>query len=131
MQDHYNIWGVPACEALVLSHPDHIDLLESIWICYYHKQLGCNMLNSQFPAVDPEYQLLVDHADLLQYSTADHVRGLKNYQVKVEQLESKIYRYKKQGKTLPEELQKLIELELKVAELEEYKALPWYRKIFS
>ena len=131
MQDHYNVWGIPSCEAVTLCHTDHIDLLESIWICYYHKQLGLNMLNTQFPAVDPDYQLLVDHSGLLHYSTAEHLRSLLDYEKKVEVLQSTIHDYRKNGKILPQELSRLKVLESRVLELESYKSLPWYRKIFN
>lgn len=131
MQAQYNLSGSPKCEALCLAHPDHLDILEAVYIDKYHKHYGDRLLNSQFPPVPPGGEVLLNHLELLQYSTGNHLTTLVNYNTKLNQANDLVNSYKKQGKILPHELDRLGQLEAEVLRLRNYRNLPWWRKIFT
>ena len=55
---------------------------------------------------------------------------ITDFNRRISDLDRQVISYKKEGRVLPEELKRLNFLESKVKELEHYKALPWWKKIF-
>lgn len=131
MQAEYVRAGEPKCEVVCLAHPDHIDILESLYIDKYHRHYGDRLLNTQFPELPTHGELLMLHQHLLQYSTGDHIYTVIEYENKVQQLTETVKDYRKNGKILPKELELLRTLEQEVKALRAYRNLPWWSKIFK
>lgn len=151
MQREYDHWGPPKMEVVTPCHPDHIDILEAVYIDHYRHHYGSRLLNTQFPEVPECNRDLVDHEELLQYSTRDHIRTLQHYANRLESCEGErdlargeVEHYQNSGLMLPEEREDLTyyraqcenldcqvgELELEVVELKRYKNLSWWGKLW-
>ncbi len=80
MQRAFDMFGFPDAEILLECHPDHIDLLESIYISARKPTL-----NSAMPQVpDPrDIEVLCKSRKLLQQSTADHMAKIMDLESEV------------------------------------------------
>lgn len=74
LQHKYNCYGLPDHSILHICHPDHVDLLESIYIDRYWGSLLNTTRSNLVPDYDKEF--LLEHAENLEFSTADHIRTL-------------------------------------------------------
>lgn len=131
MQREYEVSGVPSCDVVVLAHPDHLDILESVYIKKYHDHYGTRLLNTQYPEVPENPEVLLQNIDLLEHSTSTHLSMLRDFNSRISDLTRTVNTYRTKGVILPEELKRLNYLDSRVKELEQYKALPWWKKIFS
>ena len=73
LQHAFNIFGAPKFTILHEAHPDHLDLLESMYI---DKYWGMKCLNTTIPNLVPisDKDILINKSGLLTKSTADHFR---------------------------------------------------------
>lgn len=103
MQREYNASGPPILEKVFKIHADHVDLIESILIAQYKHYDEC--LNATQPRrINPEdSQLLAIHMENLEYSTAEHLRLLTNFQIRYKKYKKKYKDLRKGGIVLPKE----------------------------
>lgn len=135
MQNEYNLYGFPTEEVLIECHRDHIDLMEAIAI---HENAGPKLLNGNAPrrVEDWEQDILVKSANRIKQPTAMHLVLLKEQELKAERLEKKLNKLKNKGIEMPEDIANTVEnlhreLSKCEAELNRYKSLPLWKRIFS
>lgn len=142
LQNAFNSSGFPSARILLECHSDHIDLMETYYICKLQPNL--NAIGG-IAVTNEDLEVLARRVDLLQLSTPEHL-------LHIEQLDKYLAEYKKEVDRLTNDLkqaaldhymnEKIIRLEGKVKELGEdlgsaeqelidYKSLPWYKKIFK
>ena len=81
MQDAANRGnGIMNIKLIYMCHPDHIDILEDIFIAEFKRIYGSKCLNTtQRASVSTQdIDILLKNSDLLQLSTADHLRLINN-----------------------------------------------------
>jgi group I intron endonuclease len=141
IQAAFNNYGYPSAEILLECHSDHIDLMETYFICKLQPSLntvGGVTINNE------DLNVLRRRTDLLQLSTAEHILHIEKQETRIngyEKLVNSLINELKQA-TLDHSMNKLVEaLTKQVKDLEEeigsaeqelidYKNLPWYKKIF-
>ena len=76
MQDCFDISGYPEAEILITCHPDHLDVLEPLFIHTYYNSAYC--LNSDIPTVhhNVEWTLTSKVEELLKMSTFSHINEI-------------------------------------------------------
>jgi hypothetical protein len=152
MQNAYILAGFPDVSILVECHPDHIDLMESVYITLQNPNL-----NSSVPIKlsDEEIDMLLNSTDVLGFSTAVHITLLKSSSASETNLKNEIEELEQQVEDLiqqrsEEELK--LELGRRLARVEgQYETLthrydiletenrgllnriniPWYKKLFG
>lgn len=89
MQNAYNCYGMPDFHILCECHQDHIDLMESIYI---RNNWYRGLLNTTQPSEVPleEENILRENEDLLNHSTAEHIRAMNSLDEVVKTLNNKI-----------------------------------------
>lgn len=92
VQNCYNLYGMPTFEVLVYSHPDHIDILENIFISVLHRDFSHIMLNTSIPeGYDEHYcDTILNNSDLLHLGTMEHISKIKSLEKVIENLKAKI-----------------------------------------
>lgn len=141
LQAAYNTYGLPVARVLLECHCDHIDLMETYFICKLQPTLNAV---GGIAVSNEDLNILSQRIDLLQYSTADHMLRIEkqetyinDYKKEIDRLTNdlkqaaldhfmneKVERLTKQVKDLGEEIGSAEQ------ELIDYKNLPWYKKIF-
>jgi hypothetical protein len=147
MQQEYNRCGMPGTEILFACHPDHIDLVEAVFIARNRPELNATRPADPFPGVSD----LTDLFGAMGASTLDHINEIYslsdkyiNSQTEVTQLNEKISKLEKARtqKELDHDVGKRISR--LSAELEEakssytkavlelkYHRQPWWQKMFA
>lgn len=142
MQEAYNSCGPPDYSVMLLVHPDHIDIYESILI---DKHWGPQLLNTAKPKpLSPElqdvYLELYDQVNLgehscMLHSTAQHMQLLREHHYKLHDAQQALARLQDSGIVLPEDVEaELTGLEeqnaLYYSELQRLKNLSWWSRVF-
>jgi FtsZ-binding cell division protein ZapB len=83
MQYAYDTCGTPAGKILLECHSDHIDIMETYFISKVQPNLNAV---GGIAVTSPDLDILEEHAELLEHSTADHIRGMVLYQQKLDNL---------------------------------------------
>lgn len=115
MQEAYNRYGVPEYSVMLLVHPDHVDIYESILIA---RHWGPHLLNTTKPKpmdldLQDLYLELYDDITLgdrscMLHSTAQHVQTLREHHHKLAACEQEITDLREQGLVLPDEIEQQI-----------------------
>lgn len=119
MQEAYQKYGEPGFYILKTCHPDHLDVLEPLYIEQYKVEYTYNCINASIPEIhtrpSPQQLRLVNGSEYWDLSTLEHISKLQDQLDQIEDLELDVY-----GKTLEKlELQKTIEeLKTQLAEQE-------------
>jgi hypothetical protein len=71
MQDAYNRYGTPKGDILLECHPDHIDIMEAVYIARHNPELNSDRPADPFPGVDIDYY--IKKTDYLTKSTYEHM----------------------------------------------------------
>lgn len=87
LQHKYNNYGLPDHKILHKCHPDHVDLLESIYIDRYWDRLLNTTRSNLVPDHDKEH--LLNNVALLEHSTAAHLRALLENWEKIDAAEER------------------------------------------
>lgn len=74
LQTAYILSGMPKAEVLIKCHPDHIDLMESVFIILLLPALNTN---PPIQLSQAEIDILVNSPEYLEFSTSDHVSNIK------------------------------------------------------
>jgi hypothetical protein len=74
MQDAYNRYGVPEADIMLECHPDHIDIMEAVFIARHNPELNSDRPADPFPGVDIDWY--IQNTDFLQNSTLRHMELL-------------------------------------------------------
>jgi predicted GIY-YIG superfamily endonuclease len=144
MQQEFNKYGMPKGEVLLYCHEDHIDIMEALYI---HSNWGPNILNGTHPTTvsQSDYNALVKHPELLNYSTASHCLTIYNNAIEIrdlkKELENTNREYKRKvagivsGTALQESEDLVSELESEVLdlkrELRKLKSRNWFERLFN
>jgi group I intron endonuclease len=103
MQAAFDRYGYPHASVLLECHSDHIDLMESYYICKLQPELntvpGITVTNSDF-------DVLEQHYELLQESTVDHLNTIMDLRQQKEDLLATIEFTKMQGEEKVKEVSK-------------------------
>jgi len=87
MQDAYNSCGYPRTEILCECHPDHLDILEPLYIQEAIKQYNC--LNTSIPEIydygDMDY---LSTSSLIKQSTLSHIQLIDSLRAELASLKS-------------------------------------------
>lgn len=133
LQHKFNCYGEPEFDVLHECHPDHIDLLESIYIDRYWDRLLNTTRSNLVPDEDKIY--LLERGGILEYSTAAHLRHMEAQTEKVQSLTNKIEEIldkDKFVKKLIEEKETLdYENELNKQEIRRLKNRNWFERLFN
>ena len=104
VQDVYNRLGEPGMVVLETCHPDHLDLLESIWINHYYELNASKVVNTKIPPLPDDWDVLEKHRTALTNSTGrlvDHISVLEKAH---RALEGEVKGLRAHGLLLPSEL---------------------------
>lgn len=136
LQQAYNRNGAPKARKLIECHTDHIDLMETYYICKLQPQLnavgGVAITNS-------DLKVLEDYPELLQESTVSHLLKIVKLQEEVtkltETLQNKLYEHEMYD-TVERQSNQIKQLEIDKEELEVAAAInsekvPWYKRLFG
>lgn len=86
IQERYNIYGMPVGKVEFECHGDHIDLMESYFICLMQPALNA------IPGVriyEHELPIFEENAELLRIATSDHIRMINELQQDRDSLQEK------------------------------------------
>lgn len=114
MQAAFNAYGAPDGDIMLECHPDHIDIMEAVFIARHKPELNTERPADPFPGVDIDWY--VKNTNLLAMSTLDHMNDLINLNK----------RYIERGTSineLTEEIQELEELNNELLKLRDKEAL--------
>lgn len=126
LQKAFNEYGAPSYKILRQCHPDHLEVLEAVYIEAYNNSLYC--LNSTIPDISDRENVTPfvlevlnteTHHSLLQMSMFEHLEEI-----------AKLYTKLKEEKEKYEKQVKLIELNYK-EELEYIHSLPQYKTAYE
>lgn len=124
LQDTYNKNGPPKLSILVKCHTDHLDMLETLFICKYQPQLNAyGGITSKVPELD----VILANKDLILKSTVDHINTivhLKNNTYPDKRIDS----LKEDIEELKEELE---EADIRAAKWEWEAKRPWWKRLLG
>lgn len=103
MQREYNTSGPPILEKVFKIHADHVDLIESILIAQYKHHDECLNATQPRKVSQEDAQTLGIHIGSLEYSTAEHLRLLTNFQIRYKKYKKRYKDLRKGGIVLPKE----------------------------
>lgn len=143
MQREFDRCGYPETEVILECHPDHIDIME----CYLINAFAINckhiMLNTTYSdSIDEEdFEAIMKKEELIRFSTVAHCRAIQFAEEKLTEMYYEIKDLRDNGMLAPMEYYEMladndelkrqnVQLIKKVAELEEYRMLPWWKKLF-
>lgn len=71
MQNAYNMYGAPQGDVLLECHPDHIDIMEAVYIARHNPELNSDRPKDPFPGVDIDWY--INNTNFLKVSTLEHM----------------------------------------------------------
>lgn len=95
MQDRYNRYGFPDGKVLFECHGDHIDLMETYYICLVQPELNST------PGVriyEHELPIFEENADLLQLPTSAHLRMINELKATIDNERGTVERVREDSK---------------------------------
>lgn len=104
VQGAYNRWGEPGMVVLETCHPDHLDLLESLWINHYYFKNSEKCLNTRIPQLPDHYNQLEQHRAGLVHSTGYLLNHINTLELGYQELEKEVKALRAHGLILPSEL---------------------------
>lgn len=112
MQKLYMLHGLPTAKIAFQCHADHIDLIESMFI---EAGAGEFSLNGNQPrkVSETERELLINNAEQLKFSTAQHLRAISNLGAEIEMLELTLEELEEEGIMLPENVDEIVDDKVK------------------
>lgn len=145
MQREFDRCGYPETEVLLECHPDHIDIVECYLINAYAEKYGRDMmLNTTYSdsLSHENFEELLKKEELLRFSTLVHCKAIHFAEDKLTEMYYEIKELRDSGIKTPTEIYAIhtenqqlktnnIRLLKKLAELEEYRMLPWWKKLFA
>ena len=87
MQNAYILEGFPDSEVLLECHPDHIDLMESVFILGHNPDLNTGI---PIKLQQKEIDILCADSEILMYSTANHLLRMRSLTEDKQTLENTI-----------------------------------------
>ena len=85
----FDTYGYPTTSIIIECHPDHLDILEPIYIESFKNSYGLQCLNSTMPEVyhrptQAQLELLEYDQEIFQHSTFEHIDQINTLVQKVE-----------------------------------------------
>lgn len=141
IQEKYKIYGFPTFEIVTTCHPDHCDIVETLFITKLWKEHSHRMLNASIPTeLSSDYwNRLVEVAEYLPLGTLELMEKLKSLELKLDsdaltkqlkELESEVEEWREMYSSYVDEAEKNQELEKRVLVLENnLKSQSFWQKI--
>ena len=104
VQGVYNRLGDPGCIVLETCHPDHLDLLESIWINHYWNENSSKVVNTKIPPLPDDWVSIDHHRTALTNSTGYLLNHIDVLEKGYRELEGTVKGLRTHGLLLPSEL---------------------------
>lgn len=141
IQEKYKTYGFPTFEVVTTCHPDHCDIVETLFITKLWKEHSHRMLNASIPTeLSSDYwNRLVEVAEYLPLGTLELMEKLKSLELKLDsdaltkqlkELESEVEEWREMYSSYVDEAEKNLALEKRVLELENgLKSQSFWQKI--